>query len=180
MPHPNMMAPHAARPTPGDPRYYDREPSQDNITQGSTGGQVPYFPEGGVAAPPFMIVNPLSHGDESFPGNGTPNQLLGPAVAEWIQIRDSKEQGVGVPQFKRWPRQFHSEAFYFGSLDVMPFPDQLGPPPIPTQRTVKQGWSVPKNSEQYEQSVGQQALGDLMQTNDPASQAFAIGWGYVG
>lgn len=176
--HPVHTHPHAARPTAGDNRYYDREPSQDSPVQAATGH--PYFPEGGVAAPPFMVVNPLSHGPDTFPGNGTANQLLGPAVAEWIQVRDSKEQGVGVPGFKRWPRQFHSEAYNFSSLGIMPFPDQLGPPPLPTQRPVKQGWSVPKFSEQYEQSVGAHSLADLMQTADPASQAFALGWGYVG
>ena len=62
----------------------------------------------------------------------------------------------------------------------MPFPDQLGPPPIPTQRPVRSGWSVPKYSEQYEQQTSSYSIADLMQTNDPASQAFAIGWGYVG
>jgi hypothetical protein len=140
----------------------------------------PYFPEGGVAAPPFMVVNPLSHGPNSFPGNGTTNQLLGPATASWKEVRDSDYQGVGVPAFKRWPRQFHTEAFNFTGLSIMPLPDQLGPLPLPTQRPVKVGWSVPKNSEQYERSIGAQSLADLMQTNDPASQAFAIGWGYVG
>ena len=176
--HPVHTHPHSARPTPGDDRYYNREPSQDSPVMQST--EQPYFPEGGVAAPPFMIVNPLSHGDESFPGNGTPNQLLGPAVAEWIEVRDSKEQGVGVPKFKRWPRQFHSEAYNFSTLGIMPFPDQLGPPPLPTQRPVKVGWSVPKYSEQYERSVGAHSLQDLAQTADPASIAFALGWGYVG
>lgn len=165
-------------PTAGDPRYYDREPSQDSPTYGPT--DQPYFPEGGVAAPPFMIVNPLSHGPDSFPGNGTANQLTGPATAEWIRLRDSHEQGVGVPGFKAWPRQFHTEAFNFNSIDVMPFPDQLGPPPIPTQRPVRSGWSAPKYSEQYEQQTSSYSIADLMQTSDPASQAFAIGWGYVG
>ena len=140
----------------------------------------PYFPEGGVAAPPFMIVNPVSHSPGSFPGNGTVNQLVGPAVAEWIEVRDSKEQGVGVPPFKRWPRQFHNAAFNFTSIDVMPFPDQLGPPPVPTQRPIRVGWSVPKYAEQYERSTASHSMQDLAQTADPASIAFAIGWGYVG
>lgn len=165
-------------PTAGDSRYYDREPTQDSPVQTSV--DVPYFPEGGVAAPPFMIVNPLSHGDNSFPGNGTTNELLGPATAEWHEVRDSHEQGRGVPAFKAWPRQFHSEAYNFSTLAIMPFPDQLGPPPIPTQRPVKAGWSTPKYAEQYQASIGEQSIADLMQTNDPASLAFAIGWGYVG
>src|SRR5437660_98192 len=90
---------------------------------------VPYLPEGSVAAPPFMITNPLSHGDDSFPGNGTTNQLLGPATADWIVHKDSDEQGVGVPRFKAWPRQFHTEAYSFDRLYIMPHPDQVGPIP---------------------------------------------------
>lgn len=168
----------AVTPTAGDPRYYDREPSQDSPVMDAT--DQPYFPEGGVAAPPFMIVNPVSHSQGSFPGNGTFNDLLGPVSAEWIEIRDSHEQGVGVPAFKAWPRQFHSEAYNFSTLSIMPFPDQLGPLPIPTQRPVKQGWSVPKYGEQYQQSTAEHSIADLMQTADPASVAFAIGWGYVG
>lgn len=166
------------RASAGNRRNYVREPSQDSPIQQAVQG--PYFPEGGVAAPPFMIVNPVSHGADTFPGNGTVNDLLGPATAVWHEVRDSDYQGVGVPSFKRWARQFHSETYNFDSLAVMPAPDQLGPLPLPTQRPVKVGWSVPKNSEQYEQSIAQGSLQDLMQTNDPASQAFAIGWGYVG
>lgn len=167
-----------ALPTAGDRRFYRRSPSQDSVVMGDV--DQPYFPEGGVAAPPFMIVNPLSHDDDSFPGNGTANQLLGPADARWIRVRDSDEQGVGVPRFKAWPRQFHTEAFNFTSLDIMPFPDQLGPPPVPTQRPMKAGWSAPKFGEQYQQNTGAYSMQELAQTADPASIAFAIGWGYVG
>ena len=177
--HPVMLpASGATRPTAGDRRYYNRQPSQDSPIQEEVAG--PYFPEGGVAAPPFMIVNPVSHGPDSFPGNGTVNQLVGPATAEWKEVRDSHFQGQGVPPFKRWPRQFHSEAYNFDSLAIMPFPDQLGPPPIPTQRPMHVGWSTPKYAEQYQDSVAEHSIADLMQTNDPASLAFAIGWGYVG
>jgi len=179
MPNPVHTPIAGARMSAGDSRWYQREPSQDSVIQEPA--QVPYFPEGGVAAPPFMIVNPLSVGPDTKPGNGSPNLLVGPATAEWIEIRDSREQGVGVPAFKAWPRQFHTEAYNFESVAVMPFPDQVGPEYITNlNRPPKAGWSVPKFGEQYEVSTGEQSLADLMQTNDPASQAFAIGWGYVG
>jgi hypothetical protein len=172
----------AARPRAGDPRFYQREPSQDSPIQHAVVG--PYFPEGGVAAPPFMIVNPISHGPEDFPGGGTPNQLVGQAAASWVQLRASDEQGIGVDPNRRWPKQHHSATFNFTSLDLMPFPDQLGPYfgsyYDNVNRPVKAGWSVPKYGEQYEQQTASYSIGDLSQTADPASVAFAIGWGYVG
>jgi len=169
----------AGRPTAGDPRFYERQPAQDLPIYHEV--EQPYFPEGGVAAPPFMIVNPVSHGPDSFPGPGTSNQLVGPATAEWIRIRDSHEQGVGVDPNRRWPRQFHNATFNFNALDIMPFPDQIGPEYVSNlNRPEKAGWSVPKYAEQYEKSTGVHSIADLMQTNDPASQAFAIGWGYIG
>lgn len=169
----------AARATAGDPRYYQRQPTQDSPV--ATPAAVPYFPEGGAAAPPFMIVNPLSHGPDTAPGNGSANELVGPATAEWIIPRASHEQGIGVDPNRRWPRQFHSEAYNFTSLDIMPFPDQVGPMYLTNlNRPEKAGWSVPKFAEQYEASAGEQSIADLMQTTDPASIAFALGWGYVG
>jgi hypothetical protein len=163
----------------GDPRQYDRP--VDTATHAGENPPGPYFPEGGVAAPPFMVVNPLSHGPDSFPGNGSANQLTGPASAEWIKPRASHEQGYGVDPNRRWPRQFHSEAYNFGSLDVMPFPDQVGPVYLANlNRPEKAGWSVPKYGEQYHESTAQLSINDLMQTRDPASLAFALGWGYVG
>ena len=181
--HPALMS-HtvAARKTAGDKRAYDRQPSTDQVfLQGTPDVPQPWFPEGGVAAPPFMVVNPLSHGEDTFPGNGTPNQLVNSATAEWTVLRASHEQGVGVDPNRRWPRQFHTEAYNFGSLDVMPFPDQIGPMYLSNlNRTEKAGWSVPKYGEQYQQSAAQTSMQDLMQTTDPASLAFAIGWGYVG
>jgi hypothetical protein len=142
----------------------------------------PYFPEGGVAAPPFMIVNPLSHGPQSFPGNGSPNELVGPATADWVKLKDSDEQGVGVPAFKRWPRQFHSEAYNHGGLSVMPLPDTVGPVAFDiVNRPSKAGWSVPKNSEQYEQSIASAGMGTgVANLKDPSSVAYAIGWGSMG
>jgi len=142
----------------------------------------PYFPNGGVAAPPNMIVSPLSHGPQSFPGNGSPNELVGPATADWIQLRASDEQGVGVPAFKRWPRQFHSEAYNFDSLAIMPLPDTVGPLPYEmVNRPSKAGWSVPKNSEQYEQSIASGGMGTgVANLKDPSSIAYAIGWGSMG
>jgi hypothetical protein len=142
---------------------------------------VPYFPNGGVAAPPNMIVSPLSHGPDSFPGNGSANELVGPADARWIQLRASDEQGVGVPPFKRWPSQFHSEAYNFNSLDIMPLPDQIGAMPFDTvNRPSKAGWSVPTNSEQYEQPIASGSMGTgVANLQDPASVAYAIGWGYL-
>jgi hypothetical protein len=179
---PNILHLHhvnATRPTAGDPRVYQRQPSHDSPIQADA--QVPYFPEGGVAAPPYMIVNPVSHGPDSFPGNGSANQLVGQAAATWLRMRDSDEQGIGVPPFKRWPRQFHSETYNFDKLSILPFPDQLGPIYLQNlNRPEKAGWSVPKYGEQYQQSIGERSVADLMQTNDPASLAFAIGWGYVG
>lgn len=168
-------------PTAGDRRFYERQPSQDSPVMSPT--DQPYFPEGGVAAPPFMIVNPLSNGTggpTEMMGNGVQNELVGPVTAEWIEVRDSHEQGVGVPRFKAFARNFHVVPMNFGSLDVMPFPDQLGPVPVNTQRPAKIGWSVPKFGEQYHRQTAVFSIADLMQTRDPASVAFAIGWGYVG
>lgn len=176
--HLQHSIPHRA--SAGDERFYKRNPADDEVyAHGNP--QVPYFPEGGAAAPPYMVVNPLTHTTGTQPGGGTPNLLVGPADARWHRIRDSDEQGVGVDPNRRWPRQFHSEAYNFGSLDVMPFPDQIGPMYLSNlNRPVKAGWSVPKFSEQYQESTGQRSIDDLMQTRDPASMAFAIGWGYVG
>ncbi|HET7047872.1 MAG TPA: hypothetical protein VFI54_06330 [Solirubrobacteraceae bacterium] len=176
-----------------NPALHHSRPIKDRETAGvdSQHPDVPYFPNGGVAAPPFMIVSPLSHSPGTAPGNGSANELVGPATAEWVKIRSSDSQGVGVPPFKRWPRQFHTEAYNFDSLAIMPLPDQVGPIPAGVgnqlaavnsvgQRSEKAGWSTPKYGEQYEQPIGQYGLASLMQTNDPASQAFAIGWGFVG
>ena len=146
--------------------------------------RVPYFPEGGVAAPPDMVVSPRT----ISPGNGQPNELAGlPASVEWVRIRDSHEQGVGVPPFKRWPRQFHSEAYNFDSLYILPHEDQVGPIPEElVNRPVKAGWSVPRFYEQYRGlgagpvDAGNTAGGGVANLQDPASIAYAIGWGYVG
>lgn len=171
----------ADRQNAGDPRSYNRQPAQD-LPYVHQAVDQPWFPEGGAAAPPFMIVNPLSHGPDDFPGLGTPNQILGPPTADWVQLKDSDEQGKGVDPGRRWPRQHHTEAYDFESqLSIMPFPDQVGPEYISNlNRPEKAGWSVPKFAEQYEQSAAERSIADLMQTNDPAAQAFAIGWGYVG
>lgn len=152
------------------------------VSDASQSSEAPYFPNGGVAAPPFMIVNPVSHGPQSFPGNGSANELVGPATAEWVQLRASDEQGVGVPKFKRWPRQFHSETYNHDTLHVMPFPDQVGPVPFDNvNRPSKAGWSVPKNSEQYEQSIASGGMGTgVANLRDPATVAYAIGWGFLG
>jgi hypothetical protein len=171
----------ADRQSAGDPRGYQRQPAQD-LPYVHQAVDAPWFPEGGVAAPPFMLVNPLSHGADDFPGPGTANQLLGPATAEWVTMRDSYEQGRGVDPGRQWPRQHHSEAYDFESqLTFMPFPDQIGPEYISNlNRPEKAGWSIPRFSEQYQQSAAERSIADLMQTNDPSAQAFAIGWGYVG
>jgi hypothetical protein len=163
----------------GDARDHERQPDQDLIYAEPT--DQPWFPEGGVAAPPYMIVNPLSHGPHSFPGDGTPNELVGPATAEWIKPRASHEQGIGVDPGRRWPRQFHTGAFNFDSLSIMPAPDQIGPIYLANlNRPEKAGWSVPKYGEQYMQSAAERSVADLVQTRDPAGMAFAVGWGYVG
>ena len=47
-------------------------------------------------------------------------------------------------------------------------------------RPEKAGWSVPKYGEQYQQPTGQYSIPSGMQTRDPRTLAFAIGWGYVG
>jgi hypothetical protein len=163
-----MNPAHLTRPTP------NREPA----SVASQSPDVPYFPNGGVAAPPNMIVSPLS----KQAGNGQANELVGPATASWIQLTASDEQGVGVPPFKRWPRQFHTEAYNFNSLDIMPLPDQVGPVNDDlVNRPEKAGWSVPKNSEQYEQGIANYSVGSgVANLQDPASVAYAIGWGYVG
>jgi hypothetical protein len=139
---------------------------------------VPYFPEGGVAAPPFMIVNPLT----KLPGNGQANELVGPATADWVQLKASAEQGVGVPPFKRWPRQFHSEAYSFDRLYNMPFPDQVGPiNDALVNRPAKSGWSRPTFGEQYQQPVAGGGMGTgVANIRDPATVAYAVGWGYIG
>lgn len=148
------------------------------VSAASQSPDAPYFPNGGVAAPPFMIVNPLS----KSPGDGQPNELVGPASAQWVQLRDSDEQGVGVPKFKRWARQFHTEAYNHDSIVVMPLPDQVGPiPDHYRDRPEKAGWSVPKNSEQYEQPIAMGSMGSsVANLQDPVTVAYAIGWGYVG
>jgi hypothetical protein len=152
--------------------------TRENASVASRHQQAPYFPEGGVAAPPFMIVSPLT----KEPGNGQANELVGPATAEWVQLSASHEQGVGVPPFKRWPRQFHTEAYSFDRLYTMPFPDQVGPiNDTLRNRPEKAGWSVPKNSEQYEQPIAAGGMGTgIMNIRDPATVALAVGWGYVG
>jgi len=171
----------ADRHNAGDPRHYQRQPSQD-LPYAHGIADAPWFPEGGVAAPPFMVVNPLSHGAADFPGLGTPNTIWGPPTAEWQQIRASHEQGVGVDPGRKWPRQHHTEPYDFESqLAIMPFPDQIGPIYLANlNRPEKAGWSVPKFSEQYQQSAAERSVADLMQTRDPAAVAFAVGWGYVG
>ena len=181
MPSPAVLSrPSAHRPSAGDSRYYERQPAQD-LAYVHEQVDAPWFPEGGVAAPPFMIVNPISHGPGDFPGLGTPNQLVGPATAEWEVLRDSYEQGKGVDPGRRWPRQHHSEPYYFESLTNMPFPDQIGPIYLTNlNRPEKAGWSVPKYGEQYQQPTGQYSIPSGMQTRDPRTLAFAIGWGYVG
>lgn len=152
----------------------------------------PYYPNGGVAAPPFMIVSPISHSPGTDPGNGTPNAFVGPPAAEWIILRSSDEQGRGVPKFKRWPRQFHSETYDHSSPAIMPFPDQVAPipsgpgqPPPQVwdygQRPEVAGWSMPTYGEQYEQPIAAQSLGTgVANLKDPSSVAYAIGWGYIG
>jgi hypothetical protein len=152
---------------------------------------VPYFPNGGVAAPPFMIVNPVSTSRGVDPGNGTPNDLVGPATADWIVLLSSHAQGVGVPKFKSWPRQFHSERYDHSSMAVLPLPDQVGPIPSAPgeeqlvnnagQRPEKHGWSAPYYGEQYEQPIASQSLGSgVANIRDPATVAYTIGWGYIG
>jgi hypothetical protein len=107
--------------------------------------------------------------------------LVGPASAEWLEIRDSHEQGRGVDPGRRWPRQHHVESYHMDQLAIFPFPDQLGPGYTTHQtRPEKAGWSAPKYYEQYQQPVGQYSLADTVQTRDPATLAFAVGWGYVG
>jgi hypothetical protein len=152
---------------------------------------VPYFPHGGVAAPPFMVVSPVSHGPDSFPGNGTPNDLVGQAAADWVVLQQSREQGVGVPPFKRWPRQFHAATFNHATLSVLPFPDQVLPVPSGPgeslavneqgQRPERAGWSMPRYGEQYEQPISDAGMGTgVANIRDPKSVAYAIGWGYIG
>jgi hypothetical protein len=150
-------------------------PAQAHASQSP---DAPYWPNGGVAAPPNMIVSPLS----KTPGNGQANELAGPATADWIQLRASDEQGVGVPPFKKWPRQFHTEAYNFASVDVMPLPDQVGPVGDHIRnRPEKYGWSVPKFSEQYEQKIANDSMGTgVANLQDPATVAYAVGWGYLG
>jgi hypothetical protein len=152
--------------------------TREPVSAASQHPDVPYFPEGGVAAPPFMLVSPLTK--ES--GNGQANELVGPATAEWIQLSASHEQGVGVPPFKRWPRQFHTEAYSFDRLYVMPHPDQVGPiNDTLRNRPEKAGWSVPKYGEQYQQPVAGGSMGTgPMNIRDPSTVALAIGWGYIG
>jgi hypothetical protein len=165
----------AQRRDAGDQRHHKREPARAGR---DLPAPAPYFPEGGVAAPPYMIVNPRT----MSPGNGQPNELIGPATAEWIKPRASHEQGIGVDPNRRWARQFHSETYDFNSLDVLPFPDQLGPAGLINQdRPAKAGWSVPKNYRQYQQSPADDSVGSgPINTSDPASMAFAIGWGFLG
>jgi hypothetical protein len=151
---------------------------------------IPYFPEGNVAAPPFMVVSPLTVDER-------PNIPINAATAEWITPRSSRDQGVGVPPFKAWPRQFHSEAYSFDGMYILPQEDQIGPVQIPAdprawqqlalvaagqrQRPEVAGWSAPTYGEQYEQPVAQYSLGSgIAQIQDPATVALAIGWGYVG
>jgi hypothetical protein len=152
---------------------------------------VPYFPNGGVAAPPFMVVSPVSHGADSFPGNGTPNDLIGQAAASWQILPQSAEQGHGVPGFKKWPRSFHSATFDLSSLHVMPFPDQAMPVPSGPgeslqvnnafQRAEVAGWSAPYYGEQYEQGIADAGVGTgVANLQDPATVAYAIGWGFIG
>jgi len=166
-------------------------PVREQPSVASRSDLAPYFPEGGVAAPPFMIVSPVSHSDGSFPGNGTPNDLVGPAAADWVVLRASDEQGVGVPAFKRWPRQFHSETYDLSSMAIMPLPDQVGPIPSGPgeqllvknagQRPEVAGWSAPVYGEQYEQPIAAAGLGSgVANLADPATVAYAIGWGYIG
>jgi hypothetical protein len=153
-------------------------PTRAPVSAASQHPDVPYFPNGGVAAPPFMIVNPVT----KDVGHGQFNELVGPATADWIVHKQSDEQGVGVPAFKKWPRQFHSEAYNFDTLWIMPFPDQVGPINDELRnRPEKAGWSVPKNSEQYEQSAASAGMGTgIANLKDPASVALAVGWGYLG
>lgn len=150
-------------------------PTQAHASQSS---EAPYWPNGGVAAPPYMVVSPLS----KTPGSGQANELVGPATADWIQLRASDEQGVGVPPFKKWARQFHTEAYNLASIDVMPLPDQIGPVRDDlVNRPVKHGWSVPKNSEQYQQPIASGSMGTgVANLQDPATVAYAVGWGYIG
>ena len=140
--------------------------------------EVPYFPEGGVAAPPDMVVSPRT----MTPGNGQANELVGPATADWVTLKSSAEQGVGVPPFKRWPRQFHTEAYHFDSLVLMPLPDQVGPiNDALINRPAKSGWSKPRYGEQYEQPVAAAGMGTgVANIRDPATVAYAVGWGYIG
>jgi hypothetical protein len=153
-----------------------------SVSEASRSPDAPYFPEGGVAASPNMIVNPLSHGPQSFPGNGSPNELVGPATADWVQLRASDDQGVGVPPFKKWARQFHSEAYNHGPLYTMPLPDQVGPINNSLiNRPAKSGWSKPTFSEQYYQPIAAGGMGTgVANIADPASVAYATGWGYIG
>lgn len=136
---------------------------------------VPYFPEGGVAAPPDMIVSPLT-------SQWLPNVAVGPPTVEFIQQRQSEEQGIGVPRFKAWPRQQHSEAYNFDTLAILPQQDQVGPiNDILINRPEKAGWSAPYSQYQYEQPVSTYGLGSgVSQLRDPATLAYAVGWGYVG
>jgi hypothetical protein len=167
------------------------QPVREAPSVASQSELAPYFPNGGVAAPPFMIVSPLSHSPGTDPGNGTPNQIIGPPTAEWIIPRASDTQGRGVPAFKRWARQFHSEAYDHSSMLVMPFPDQVAAIPSGPdeeqlvndvhQRTEKAGWSMPVYGEQYEQPIAAAGMGTgPINIADPRSVAFALGWGYVG
>jgi hypothetical protein len=184
MPHPVLH--HSASPqrasaggsgSPDPMAAYARQPNTDEVYALPTAQ--PWFPEGGVAAPDGMVVSPLT----KDVANGQPNQLVGPATAEWVVLRDSHVQGQGVPSFKQWPRQFHSEAYNFNQQDFMPFPDQVGPILLAEQnaKAEVQGWSVPKYYEQYQENVADSSLGTgVVNTSDPSSVALAIGWGYVG
>lgn len=171
--------------------YKTKRPLRKPVGHESQHPEVAYFPNGMVAAPPFLITSPVSHSDGSFPGNGTPNDLIGPPDARWITLRASDEQGRGVPAFKRWARQFHSETYDHSSMAVMPHPDQVaaipsgpGDPLIVKnhgQRRERAGWSAPIYGEQYEQPIAAQGLGTgVANIRDPQSVAYAIGWGYIG
>ncbi len=172
----HLTHPVAQRQTAGDPRNHKRDPSQDLVYADPV--EQPWFPEGGVAAPNRMIVSPRT----VDVGHGQANELVGPATVEWIKPRASHEQGVGVPPFKRWARQIHAEAYNFNALDVMPFPDQIGPMYLENiNRPERAGWSVPKFYEQYQHAPADASMGTgVVNTRDPAGMAFAIGWGYVG
>lgn len=163
MPHVALMS----RPTP----------TRASVSPASQSDLAPYFPNGAVATPPDMIVSPVSHS----PGNGQTNELVGPATAEWVTPRQSHEQGIGVPPFKQWARQFHAATFNLDTLAIMPQADQVGPiNNLLINRPHKTGWSAPSYGEQYEQPVAQYGVGGIANLRDPATVAYALGWGYIG